>query len=68
MAGELDEEVELRPGQRHGRPIAGHRPAGEVDRQRAEMETLGVAFASAGPAQRGADACDELGDLERLRT
>ena len=66
VAGELDEEVELGPGERRCR---GRRasPSGRRGRsRRAEAERVGVAGLAARPADRGPDAGDELRDLERL--
>ena len=67
MAGQLDEQVELGPGQRRSSSPSRVtvRPARSID-DRAELETLGVVRPAARPAQRGADAGDQLGHLERL--
>ena len=66
MAGQLDEQVELRPGQRDVAAVAFGRPAADVDRDRAEVESVAFLGEPARPPKRGPDAGDELGDLERL--
>ena len=43
-----------------------HRPPGQVDDERTDLEPLGLVRSAAGPAQRGANAGHQLGHLERL--
>jgi hypothetical protein len=66
VTNQLGEEVELRPGQRDllACPIDG--PAGDVDGQLADPQSVVVSWTPAGPAEGGPDPGDELRDLERL--
>jgi len=66
VAGQLHEQVELGPGEGDLGAVANNGPAGDVDRQRTESETIRLVRFTAGSAERGADAGNELRDLERL--
>src|SRR5690349_8166420 len=67
--GELYEEVELRPGERDVLAVPADGATREVDREAAEVERrrpVGSGVTARPPAERRADAGDQLGHLERL--
>src|SRR3954453_13358168 len=75
MARQVDEQIELRPGERDLliAAVACHAPALQIDREWAETERCAVEGGITGPArrarpapQRRADPRDQLGYLERL--
>src|SRR5450756_2042035 len=63
---QLNEQVELGPGERDHCPVPGHRPGPNVDGEWPQSKVLRVTRPAPPAPERRPDARDELGQLERL--